>query len=369
MKKTLLVTIDFPPSTGGVATYWKQVALTFPDDKLVILTIPDRDASDQQIRSKVIRSSLFYKYLWPKWVKGILTIYRVYKREDCRQILVGQLLPVGSMVYLLHKLLKIPYVIQVYGMDLLKAKEHSRKYRLAQKILMSAEQIVVNTNAIGDIVKSYTDASLSSTVVYPIPASLPEANSTIVEQLKVQHNLTNKKVVLTVGRLVPRKGQDMTLGAMLHVWQSHPDTVYVIAGGGSDMDRLRKMAESHKSQVIFTGWIDDEERNAWLSLCDLFVMPARASEGDIEGFGIVYLEAGAFGKPVIGGKSGGVGEAILDGQTGILVNPLSMDEVAQAILKILANKGLAEKLGEQGKLRLERETWDREKDKFIQLLS
>lgn len=370
MKKTLLVTIDFPPAVGGVATYWKNVCQSVPADKLVVLTAPtDQQEADGQFKCKVIRKPLFFQLLWPRWLKGIKQVYKTYRQEGCEQILVGQLLPIGSVAYLLKRFFKVSYSVQIYGMDLLMAKQHPRKYRLAQKILKSADKIFVNTRAIGTMVRHYTDQKLDSVVIYPVPPSVPVIDDALKSSLIENHNLRGKKIVLTVGRLVARKGQDTTLGAMLHVWQDNPDVVYAMVGDGPDRERLEEMAESNKHRVIFTGTVSDDERNAWLSLADVFVMPSRQTDDDVEGFGIVFLEANQFAKPVIGGKSGGVAEAVLHEKTGLLVDPEDVDVVARAIKKILNDPDYAKTLGENGKKRLEKElTWKDNINKFIEEL-
>ena len=102
--------------------------------------------------------------------------------------------------------------------------------------------------------------------------------------------------------------------------------------------------------------MSDEQVAQYYNACDVFIMPSReTSDRDVEGFGLVYLEANSFGKPVIAGKSGGVEDAVIDGQTGFLVEPEDVNMVAESLIKILSNKDLAEKLGQQGRLRVERE--------------
>ena len=370
MKKTLLVTIDFPPAVGGVATYWKQIAKSSSKEELVILTLPASTSFDDSISPNVIRKKMFYRFIWPRWIRGIFTIYSTYKKHKCDQIIVGQLLPVGNMVWVLSKLFSIPYLVQIYGMDILQAGQHRRKKRLAKVILTNAKKVLVNTQFVGNLVNKAVGQELEITVIYPIPESMPETNEELRKQLIQNHRLNAKRIILTIGRLVPRKGQDKTLGAMLHIWQNYQDAIYVIVGGGPDLARLKTMAAPHQDKVIFTGRVSDQVRNAWLSLADIFVMPSRQTDEDVEGFGIVYLEAGSFGIPVIAGRAGGAVEAVLDEKTGLLVDPEDIDKIAGAILRLLDDDKLAENLGLHAKQRLKTDiSWHKSMEEFRKALN
>ncbi len=109
--------------------------------------------------------------------------------------------------------------------------------------------------------------------------------------------------------------------------------------------------------MIFAGEVKEEEIPLYYMACDLFIMPSYEikEKGDVEGFGIAYLEANACGKPVIGGRSGGVTDAVIDGETGLLIDPLNINQIAEALIKLLTNSGLARKLGEEGRRRIKKE--------------
>jgi phosphatidylinositol alpha-1,6-mannosyltransferase len=111
-----------------------------------------------------------------------------------------------------------------------------------------------------------------------------------------------------------------------------------------------------QDNVVFTGYVSEDEKAFYYNAADVFVMPNRELEnGDVEGFGIVFLEANIYGKPVIGGRSGGAVDAIVDGKTGLLVNPIDIEEIASAIIRFLSNEGYAKQLGFQGRKRVERD--------------
>jgi phosphatidylinositol alpha-1,6-mannosyltransferase len=187
------------------------------------------------------------------------------------------------------------------------------------------------------------------------------------------YKIHDKKVILTVGRLIERKGQDMVIKALPTVLKRFPDVVYLIVGDGPNRLALEELATSLnlEQKVIFAGLVPDEALPLYYETCDIFIMPSRTIEktGHVEGFGIVYLEANLCGKPVIGGRSGGVPDAIVDGVTGLLVDPLDSSEIAEAIIKLLSNPELARKMGQAGRIRAQTEfNWDKIVGKLIRVL-
>ncbi len=167
--------------------------------------------------------------------------------------------------------------------------------------------------------------------------------------------------LLTVARLVRRKGVDTVIDALPRIAESVPDVSYVVLGGGPEEGRLRRQAEelgvSHRLRML--GAASDADRTAALHLCTVFVMPSRDLPSEPpEGFGIVYQEANLCGKPVIGADTGGVADAIEDGVSGLLVEPDAPDELADAAIVLLSDRALAAAIGERGRTRAnERFAW------------
>jgi phosphatidylinositol alpha-1,6-mannosyltransferase len=162
-----------------------------------------------------------------------------------------------------------------------------------------------------------------------------------------RHGLAGKFVLLTVGRLVPRKGIDHVLKALPQVLPQVPNLHYLVVGVGPYRDELEALTDSLglRPHVTFAGRIADEELPAYYRTCDLFLMPNREMpDGDTEGFGLVFLEANACGKPVIGGRAGGAVEAVLEGENGLLVDGWKPEEIAAAIVRLATDKALAGRL-------------------------
>lgn len=183
------------------------------------------------------------------------------------------------------------------------------------------------------------------------------------ETLLKKYNAQNAKVLLTLARIVERKGQDMVIRALPEIKKSIPSVKYIICGKGKDDARLKRLVEDLNltDDVIFAGYVADDEKRKYYNLCDLYIMPSREipGGGDVEGFGITYLEANACGKPVIGGRSGGVEDAVVDHETGFLVNPVDYHEIARKSIELLSDGTLAAKIGESGRQRVvEKYNWD-----------
>ena len=156
------------------------------------------------------------------------------------------------------------------------------------------------------------------------------------------------------------------------VIKNNQNVVYLIVGGGLDFGRLSKIIDENKlSQFVYIiSNVDDQSLAAYYQLCDIFVMPAKQIDWDFEGFGIVYLEANSFGKPVIGAKSGGVPEAIIDNQTGLLVEPDNVDQLVEKINQLLTQNDLAKQLGLQGMQRVINDfDWQKIVDKIKLILN
>jgi phosphatidylinositol alpha-1,6-mannosyltransferase len=169
-------------------------------------------------------------------------------------------------------------------------------------------------------------------------------------EARARLSLPNTPILLTVGRLVSRKGIDTTLRALPSVLDSISSLTYLIVGTGPDRDRLERLAYALGVQdhVHFAGRVSAEDLPSYYQASDLFVMPSRAAPPDVEGYGIVFLEAGACGVPVIGARTGGIPDAVQDGETGRLVPPSSPTALADAISTLLTTPDLAQHLGKQG---------------------
>lgn len=334
--RSLLITLEYPPFYGGVANYYHNLVCHWHSELPVI---------DSR------RNQLLSKWLWPHWLPSFWHAGKFIKDERIEHVLVGQILPLGTVVYYLSKMFPISYSVFIHGMDISFALKRKRKRYITKKILQNASAIICTNNYARDIIEREGLGGEKCIVVFPAADAQPPRNQDLEIALRKKYNLQNKKVVYSLSRLVKRKGIDKVLDAWPVIQNRFPESVYVVSGEGPDEEYLHALAQG-KNNIIFTGKVDEKEKWAWYNICDLFIMPSRNIAGDYEGFGIVYLEANLAGKPVIAGKSGGVEDAVADGDSGLLVDPEDKHEISGAVIRLLSEPDYSQKLGRQGRERV-----------------
>jgi len=280
----------------------------------------------------------------------------IIRKENIGCIHCGHVLSTGVVGLILKKWLKIPYVVYTHSADILGFQKYPPIKKLLQSILYNASKVSSNSQFTNDKLLDLGVNKESIKLIYPKTDFLKFNAATKTEKIINKYPLLNKKVILSINRLIERKGNDVMLQAMPAIVKEIPNAVYVIAGDGHYEGRLRAMAKDlHlENQVIFVNQLSDEEVVQFYKACDVFVMPSRTlRQEDTEGFGVVFLEANACGKPVIGGRSGGIPEAVAEGYSGLLVDPLNVKEIAQAVTSLLKDEDYALRLGAQGKKRVQ----------------
>ncbi|PKM91347.1 hypothetical protein CVU82_01995 [Candidatus Falkowbacteria bacterium HGW-Falkowbacteria-1] len=361
--KFLLFTLEYFPFKGGVANYYTNLVYYWPKSSDILVL---DNNNNQLIRKKGIL----------RWLPGFFSFYRFVKKNKIKHVLVGHILPLGIIVFILADILKIKYTVFLHGMDFSLALRNKWKRFLTKLILRKAEKIVCANSEVFKMLNKFLDQEGKCVVVNPGAKDFNFRSLEKEQELKTKYKLDNKKILFSLGRLVKRKGFDYVILAFKELIKSgNDDLVYVISGKGPDEEYIKEIARKNIGQIwsdkiIFTGEITEEEKWTFLSLSDIFIMPARNISGDFEGFGIVYLEANLASKAVIAGNSGGVSDAVLDGVNGLLVNPESEEDIARAIRKLSDNKALREKLGQRGRQRVLRDfDWIKQVDKIYQFLT
>lgn len=352
MKKTLLITLDYPPMIGGVAHYYKNIVEHLPQSSIWVL--------DNEKGELLSTSS----WLWPKWLKGLWSSFRAVRLYSIQHILVGQILPIGTIALILFKVCKIPYTVMTHAMDVtvpFSTTGSPRKQRLIRKILHNAYRVTT--------VSSFTRKELTKlgtpekkiVMIYPCPhvdgtsENIKTVHAEKFDRVESFEFIKDKTVLLSVGRLVKRKGFDLVINAFAHIAKEYPECVYVIIGEGSFGKKLQTSAKKSGvgDRIFFLGTVSDEELAQWYMRSTLFIMPSRELKNrEVEGFGITYLEANSFGKPVIAGDSGGVSDAVIDGKTGFLIDPNDVPMLVKSIKQLLDNPTQAVMLGEKGRKRV-----------------
>ncbi|MDD5290317.1 MAG: glycosyltransferase family 4 protein [Patescibacteria group bacterium] len=382
-KKTLLITLDFPPLTGGVAEYYLNRVKKMDSDEIVILApvvIPAK-AGIQELFSgsrvmarddiKIYRRKFLLAWIYPHWLPIIKHIYYIAKKENITELWAGQVLPVGTAVWLVSKILRLPYKITCHGNDLLRAKTHPRKFKLAKRILKDARTVEANTVFTKNIlIDDFKVPAEKIEIIYPENTLRREmVDEKKVGELRQKYNLSNKKVLLTVARLVESKGIDTILKIMPRLWQEISNLVYVIVGDGSQFPELLRMSsellripppnpllikegsfpvilpfirgggpmEHRTGGVIFVGSVPHEELINYYALANAFILTPHKTGVDTESFGTVYLEAAEFGLPIIAGDVGGAREALVNYSKAIFVDSENEEEIAKEIKRVISS--------------------------------
>jgi phosphatidyl-myo-inositol dimannoside synthase len=369
--RTLLFTLEYPPFKGGVATYYGNIEKYWPKFASASLGLgPD----DPESRLRVLHNNdgaLFSKWLWPRWLPAVGLFKRAVERQGIQHVIVGQILPLGTIAYRYYKKTGLPYTVILHGMDLALAMKPGRKQLIAKAILANARHIICGNAYTANLAIDYAGEAVKDKiqVVHPGVDSDFYADKAVMDDIRKKHNLINKTVLLSYGRLVKRKGFENVIKAMPEIIKQNPDVHYFISGDGPEKMRILDLSMKYKN-ITLLDRLSDKEKNAWLALCDIFIMPSYSEGPDFEGFGIVFLEANIAGKPVIGGRSGGVPEAIDDGVSGILVEPRDTVEIAKAVLRLANDPGLRQKIGRQGYARaLEWFNWERQIGRFYKIIN
>ncbi|MFC5370327.1 glycosyltransferase family 4 protein [Arcanobacterium bovis] len=360
MKKTLLVTNDFPPRAGGIQTFLEGFVGELDPAQLVVYasTPPDTESESGADAAARYDASVPYEVVrYPGTM--MLPIPAVQKKMQeliaehaIHNVWFGAAAPLGLMANAARKAGAQQVISTTHG------------HEIGWSMIPGARALLRKVFHDADVVTYLTEATLKrlrphigDTRIMQLHGAIdPEAfafDKQARENLRQRYGIDeNAQVVVCISRLVERKGQDKLIMAWDRIVQRFPDAVLLIVGKGPYGEKLQELAANSavRDSIVFTGEIPYSELAAHYSVGDVFTMPCRTRGGglDIEGLGIVYLEAYAAGLPVIAGDSGGAPEAVLDGHTGIVVNGREVGAIRQAVEYMLEDPQRAEAMGTAG---------------------
>ena len=242
--------------------------------------------------------------------------------------------------------LGVPVAVLAHGMEFPHSPSAGKRERI-RKALESACAVIANSTYTALLARPYVSGGVPLTVINPPIDPQPEPDPQQIAALRTAV-AGQSPVLLTLARLEPRKGVDAVIGALAEIRRQFPDVLYIVAGGGDDRARLESLAAELgvADSVLFAGVVDDSKKAALFSLADLFVMPARREGDSVEGFGIVYREAGWYGVPALAGREGGAADAVIDRQTGLLCKADDQADVTAHILRLLEDEAARRRMGE-----------------------
>lgn len=359
-----LVTADsFLPHSGGSRVYYaalyKHLLEQYPDTvTLLTKKVPgwrefdlQESTANFQIRRR-FRPLPDWRYQqWPKALPQLLhsASAAMVGRYDCLHC--GDLFPQALNGVLLRKAFNLPLLIFCHGDEISQIDRRRYQPRVRNFIYRHADAIVAANQFACD---GLARIGIPQDRVHKLTPGVELENFhprgkrlDLIER----YGLQDAKILLTAARLVPRKGHRIVLQALPQVLAAVPNVKYLIAGDGPERRKLEELVGELRLEnaVVFAGDINHDEICDFYNLCDVFVMANRLEPGgDVESFGMVFTEANAVGKPVVGGRSGGTAEAIVEGKTGFLADPENADDVAARLLLLLNNEDLSRRMGAAG---------------------
>ena len=324
MSRVLVVTNDFPPRPGGIQTFVYELVRRLDPDQVVVYTSKWKGWSEFDAAQPfpVIREDTSVLLPTPKVRRHAQDLMRAH---DCGSVLFGAAGPLGLLAP----------ALRTTGADRIVAMTHGHEAGWAQlpgprQMLRRIGDGVDTVTYLGEYTRKRIASALSPAAAGRMVRLTPGVDTDVFrpdaggEAIRQRYGLTDRPVVVCVSRLMPRKGQDTLIRALPLIQRQVPDAALLLVGGGPYRKKLVRMAERSGSarDVVFTGSVPWDELPAHYAAGDVFAMPCRTRRAglDVEGLGIVFLEASATGLPVVAGDSGGAPDAVVDGETGFIVD-------------------------------------------------
>ncbi|HPO12872.1 MAG TPA: glycosyltransferase family 4 protein [Candidatus Hydrogenedentes bacterium] len=358
--KILIPTVDYPPIEGGIATVALQLArqLTAMGHEVIVVAPNvqnERPVDDALNTAKVIRFD-GYEWGWFRFFPLFRKTWPLIKETD---LILAINISYGGIIARLAKLIyKKRYVVFAYAYEFLKFKHTPILRGLLRNVYRCAETTVAISRFTRRNLEDFGVPHDHISVILP-GANLPTPiHEDAIQKIRTRFGLGDSKIILAVGRFIPRKGHITLVTALPEICEHCPNTHLVMVGRGPCREECLEKAKAMgiEGQVHCPGYLPEADLTALYQTCDVFALPNDEDEhGQVEGFGLVFAEAHAFGKPVVAGLSGGVTDAVLDGETGLLLKPGEPHALAQAIVSLLNDPHRARHMGEAGRKRVQTE--------------
>jgi phosphatidylinositol alpha-1,6-mannosyltransferase len=373
MTKTLVVTNDFPPRPGGIQAFVHNLAVRRPAGSVVVYapSWPGAETFDAAQPFPVVRHPTRLMLPVPAVLRRAAGLMRA---EGCDSVVFGAAAPLGLLAPALRRAGAGRIIGLTHGHEAGWAALPGAR-GLLRRIGEGADVLTY----LGEYTRGRIARGLSPQAAARMRRLAPGVDETVFRpgaggaEIRARYALADRPVVVCVSRLVPRKGQDALIHAWPQVLRQVPDATLLLVGGGPyrpTLERLRGELGVEGS-VRITGAVPWEELPAHYDAGNVFAMPCRTRRRglDVEGLGIVYLEASATGLPVIAGDSGGAPDAVLRGETGLVVDGRSVAALTEAVVDLLRNPAGAAAMGDKGRSWIEREwRWAVQARRFATLL-
>lgn len=366
----LMLSELYPPAVGGSSVLFENAYQRVSNYSVAVLTdatsSPGSDGLQHgvQVYRRKFLSRRWGVMSWRDWRDHMRTIrsVRTVPRNRATVIHCGRALPEGLSVLLGSPLLRNRYLCWAHGEGITTSRQSRELRFLIRRAFRNAAVVLSNSHNTRRLLQTEIGMP-EDRIVVAQPGVDADRFSPDVDGTAVRRSYAagDEIVLLTVGRLQRRKGHDKVLEALSLLAPEKLNWHYVIVGDGEERVRLESLTDEYglRPHVTFAGKVPDEKLPDHYAACDIFVHPNREYQFDIEGFGIVFLEAQATGKPVIGGRSGGVPETLLEDETGLLVDGDNCHEIAGALRRLILDRDLCRRMGVCGRqLATSRFSWE-----------
>jgi phosphatidylinositol alpha-1,6-mannosyltransferase len=373
-RPALFLAERYLPVMSGSRVYHHEVAKRL--ENVVVVTRHERGneaAFDQTAGFKIIRGWGIGRTFFPKLPRGrVVSLMTEYLpgagsmlfwsvlaaiRFRPATIHSGDGMFAGMAARFLSGLIGVPYVVYAHGEDLAGFENRNAGYNaMMRKIFRGANAVVCNTQNTADMAKRFGVPADRIVIAYPgVDTQRFGAEPPASETARATPTL------LSVGYLIRQKGHETAIRGLPRLVAEWPQLRYLIVGDGPEKARLEALAAELgvAANVTFLGRVPEAELLAAYQAADVYVQPSVVVDGVTEGYGISFVEAGAAGLPVVGGRCGGVVEAVVDGVTGYLVTPGDEADFARAVASLLRDEGLRRRMGEAGRKLAQDRTWDK----------
>jgi len=373
MGRTLLVTNDFPPRPGGIQQFVHNLAVRQPAGSLVVYASTWRGAPafDAEQPFEVVREQTGVLLPTPAVARRAAEVARAH---GCDRVWFGAAAPLGLLAEGLRRRAGIERAVSLtHGHEIGWAALPGAR-SLLRRIARGNDVITY----LGEYQRSRLDRALHG--LTSLERLAPGVDVDAVHpgvdgsEVRARHGLTGRPVIVCVSRLVPRKGQDMLIRALPTIRRRVPGAALLLVSGGPYREKLARLARESgvERDVVFTGSVPWSELPAHYAAGDVYAMPCRTRVAglDVEGLGIVYLEASATGLPVVGGDSGGAPDAVREGETGYVVGGTDVEAIAARITDLLTDQAKAKAMGAAGRAWVEQEwRWENQATRLTKLLA
>jgi phosphatidylinositol alpha-1,6-mannosyltransferase len=353
---TLFITNDFGPRAGGIETFVHGLIERLPKGSVIVYTSAQVNSAEfdakwlRDFGVEVIRDRS--KILLPT-PRVTMACQKILRERNLTRVAFGAAAPLGLMARFLKSAGAKKIVALTHGHEVWWAKvvPFSLLIRFMSRNIDAITYLGDYTK--GEISKALSRNDLGKLVQIAPGIDIDHFAPVDSSDLRADLGLTDKSVIISVGRLVHRKGQDQLIASLPAIRAKIPNVHLVLVGVGPCQERLEKLATKLKVTdcLTFIGRINYSELPKYICIGDIFAMPSRSRFFglEVEGLGIVYLEASACGLPVIGGKSGGAPDAVLIGESGLVVDGTSVKEIAEGCIELLSNPELCAVMGATGR--------------------